>query len=376
MAKKRGANEGSIYRRSDGRWCATVDLGWESGKRKRKYLYGETRAEVANQLTRVLNEKVQGLPVAVERQTVAQFLTGWLDSAQPSIRPRTFERFEGIVRLHIIPTLGRFRLDRLRAQHVQALLNRKGREGLSAQSVKHIRTVLSIALNRAVKWNMIGRNVAALTDAPKIEREPVATLSLEEARKLLDAASGDRLEGLLSVALAVGLRRGEALGLSWSDVDLDAGVIRVSHSLQRVGGRLQLVAPKTSQSRRSIAIPEVVVKALRRHRARQSEDRLAAGSGWQDSGLIFTSRVGTPIEPRNMIRAFKGLLKKAGLPAARFHDLRHTAASILLAQGVHPRAVMEILGHSRISLTMDTYSHVMPSVLREAADKMGLALGG
>jgi len=314
--------------------------------------------------------------VAVQHENVRSVLLRWLEDTRARVRPRTYERFEGIVRLHILPSLGPIRLDRLAPQHVQALLNRKSEEGLAPQSVKHIRTVLGMALNRAVRWQLIPRNVAALTDAPKIERKPVKPLSPEEAQRLLLAAKGHYLEALLSVAVALGMRRGEVLGLSWSDIDLESGQIRVNKSLQRVERKLQLVNPKTNQSRRVIALPDVVVRALKRHKARQLEQRLAAGANWVEAGLVFTTRKGTPLEPRNVVRDFKHLLKRADLPETRFHDLRHTAASLLLAQGVHPRAVMEILGHSRISLTMDTYSHVMPATLRDAAESMDRALGG
>lgn len=181
---------------------------------------------------------------------------------------------------------------------------------------------------------------------------------------------------LYSVAVALGLRRGEALALKWEDVDLEAGTLRVKHSLQRIEGRLQLVEPKSLKSRRTIAMPQATVLALRDHRKRQLEERMPEGSAWQETGFIFTTTIGTPIEPDHLKRWFKPLLKKAGLPDIRFHDLRHTAASLLLAQGVGPRVIMETLGHSQISLTMNTYSHVMPSLQREAADKMDAILSG
>jgi integrase len=374
--KRRGNSEGTIipYR---GRWAAAIDLGWHDGHRKRKWVYGDTRAAVADQLNALLVKRRQNLPVAFERQTVEQYLTGWLASVKPPIvRPRTYERFEGIVRLHLAPTLGRLRLEKLQPSQVQELLSAKLKAGLSLQSVKHIKTTLSIALNRAVKWDILARNVASLTELPTIERKPVTPLTPDDARKLLDCAAGDRLEALYSVALAIGLRRGEALGLTWDDVALDGdvGSVRVNQSLQRAEGKLQLLPPKTSTSRRTISLPDMAVRALRKHRARQNEERLALGAEWKDTGLIFTTRAGGPLEPRNVDRSFKSLLKRAGLSPSRFHDLRHTSASLLLAQGVHPRIVMEILGHSRIALTMDTYSHVMPSVMNEAAAKMDAIL--
>lgn len=221
---------------------------------------------------------------------------------------------------------------------------------------------------------MVARNVATLVDVPRVQRPEVQPFSLEQARTILDAIRGNRFEALYSVALAVGLRRGEALGLRWDDVDLDAGTLKVRTALQRIDGKLQLVEPKTSRSRRTIALPDMAVAALRSHRARQLQERLLAGSRWQDTGMVFTTSIGTYMEPRNLTRHFNRTVKNAGLPPKRFHDLRHTCASLLLAQGVHARVVMEILGHSQIGLTMDTYSHVAPSLQRDAAGRMNDAL--
>ena len=196
----------------------------------------------------------------------------------------------------------------------------------------------------------------------------------EQARAFLDAAHGQRLEALYAVALALGLRQGEALALRWVDLDLDAGFVTVRAGLQRVAGRLVLVEPKTPKSRRTIAAPPIVVAALRAHRSRQLQDRLAAGAAWQDLDFVFCTQTGGPLDSRNVTRDFQRSLAKAGLPHMRFHDLRHSCASLLLAQGVHPRVVMETLGHSQIALTLNTYSHVIPVLQREAADRMEAAL--
>jgi len=197
----------------------------------------------------------------------------------------------------------------------------------------------------------------------------------EEARRLLDAARGDRLEALYSVALALGLRQGEALGLKWSDIDLEAGILRVRRAAQRIPHQgTQLVEPKTVRSRRTLVTPPVVVSALRAHRSRQIVERLAAGENWAELDLVFASQLGTLADGPNVTHRFHRLLKKAGLPPMRFHDLRHACASLLLVQGVHPRVVMETLGHSQISLTMNTYSHVLPALQREAADRMQAVL--
>lgn len=219
-------------------------------------------------------------------------------------------------------------------------------------------------------WSVVHHPVGRV---PRYELTP---LDPAQARRLLDVIRGDRLEALYTVALAVGLRQGEALGLRWEDVDLDAGMMNVRHALQRVDGRLVLVEPKSHTSRRTIALPAGTVAALREHRRRQLEERVLAGRRWQDQDLTFTTTIGTPLDGTAVTKRFQRLLAYAGLPRQRFHDLRHACASLLLAQGVHPRVVMEVLGHSQISLTMNTYSHVIPALQREAADRMEALLAG
>ncbi len=283
---------------------------------------------------------------------------------------------DGMTRIYIVPALGRIPLGKLSPQNVEAFLNDQRKAGLSPRTVQYLHATLRRALGRALKWSLVPRNVATLVDAPSTRRKEVEPLTPEEARVLLDAIKGERMEALYSVALAVGLRKGEALGLRWADVDLDAGTIAVRRSLQRAGGRLQFVEPKSTRSRRTVALPNAAITALRTHRARQLQERLFAGPKWQEQGLVFTTTIGTPLEPRNVTRHFHRTLTRTGLPPKRFHDLRHTCASLLLAQGVHPRVVMEILGHSQIGLTMDTYSHVIPALQREAAGQMDAVLMG
>ncbi len=359
-------------------WCASINLGWQGGKRKRKrkhFFLGRTRKEVQEKLTEALRNYQQGLPAAPSCQTVEQYLTSWVwETARPTVRARTFESYELVVRKHLVPDFGRTKLGDLSPQRVQALLNRKLQSGLSPRTVEYIRTVLVIALNVAVRWGLVPRNVALLVPAPRVERHEVRPLSPDDAQKLLEAVKGDRLEALFTAALAVGLRLGEGLGLSWSDVEFEKGTITVRQQVQRIGGKVVLVEPKTKRSRRTIALPEVAVEALRERKVRQYEERLLAADGWVDTGLIFTTRKGTPLEPRNARKAFHELLERAGLPRIRFHDLRHACASLMLAQHVHPRVVMEILGHNNISMTMDLYSHVMPEVQREAAASMDRVL--
>jgi integrase len=351
-------------------------IGWRNGKRHRKWFYGKTRADVQAQLTAALRNHQLGFNVAPERQTVGQFLERWLaDCCAPSVRPRTLESYCGTVRLHLIPRVGRVPLAKLSPQHVQTMIKEELATGLSPRSVQYVHSVLSRALNRAVKWDFLPRNVCNLAAPPRVPHRPVEPLSPDEARQFLDAIRGDRNEALYSVAMALGLRKGEALGLRWPDIDLDGPALMVRFALQRVDGKRQLVEPKSERSRRTLPLPDIAVKALRTHRTRQLQERLVAGSRWQETGHVFTTTVGTPMDERKVSSDFKKALARARLSPKRFHDLRHTAASLLLAQGVHPRTVMETLGHSQVSLTLNTYSHVMPAVMRDAADKMDAILG-
>jgi integrase len=373
---KRGHHEGSIYQRKDGRWVGTIDLGWQNGKRKRKSFYGKKRSEVAAKLTKALNDYQQGLPIAAERTTVGQLLTEWLETTgKRTLRPSTSRSYRMIVRRHLNPHLGRIQLAKLTPAQVQGYLETKLASGLSSRTVAYHHAILRRVLNQAVKWGLIARNVATLVDVPRQERYQARALTLEETRQFLAGLHDHRLEALFTVAVAVGLRKGEILGLQWSDVDLDAGTIFVWQQLQWIEGKLQFVPLKTERSRRTIALPAVAVAALRAHKIRHLEERLKAGTDWEDWGLVFTTPHGTPVDPRNLTRTFHGILNQAGLPRIRFHDLRHSCATLLLAQGVDARTIMEVLGHSQISLTLNTYAHVMPQMQREAMARLDTVLG-
>jgi integrase len=375
---RRGAGEGTIRLRKDGRWEARVLATDATGRRTRRSLLGRTRAAVAAKLAEAQQAEATGLAAATSRQRVDEYLVSWLEAIEPRVRPRTYESYELIVRRHLVPGLGHVGLARLTPPQVQAFLNAKNRDGCSPRTVAYIRAVLRQALGQAERWGLISRNVAKLADPPRVPRREVEPLAPEQARTFLAAIAGDRLEALYVTALGTGLRQGELLGLSWRDVDPDAGTIRVRQALQRNRSGLVLVEPKSATSHRTVALPGVVTAALRAHRIRQLEERLAAAGRWPDDprDLVFLSTTGTPLEGVNVTRRFQALLADAGLPRQRFHDLRHACATLLLAQGVAPRVVMETLGHSQISLTMNTYSHVVPSMTRHAAERMDEALAG
>ncbi|HEX5709580.1 MAG TPA: site-specific integrase, partial [Pyrinomonadaceae bacterium] len=338
---------------------------------------GKTRAEVADKLSATLSDQKKGIPIITERQTVGQFLDRWLeDCVKPTVRPNTYDSYEVHVRLYLKPDLGRIQLDKLSPQQVEAFLNAQVKAGRSPRMAQYLRSVLRIALNQAMKWNLVVRNAAGLVDPPRYIKPEIEPFSIEQVQAFMDASKGDRLELLFLVMLSMGLRKGEATALRWQDVDMNSGVMRVQRSLQRIEKKYQLVELKTKRSRRTLPMPEKVITALRTHRTRQLEERLLAAERWKDSGFVFTTSVGTPLNPRNVLRSFHRLLEKAGIPRRGVHNLRHTCASLLLEQNVHARTLMDILGHSRISVTMDTYAHVMPPTILDAANLMNSVISG
>ncbi len=386
--KKRANGDGTIsQRKSDGRWWARITL--PNGKRKA--YYGKTRDDVKKQLTKALHDQQEGLPIVGERQTVAQYLAWWLEtSKRPRLRPRTFERYEALIRLHVIPAIGSVPLARLTPQQLTDLyaklmapppeqpakLSRGTRPVLSKRTVQFVHAVIHGALKQAVRLRLIVRNPADVLDPPRPERHEQRALTPEQARQLLEAARGDRFEAFYVLAVSTGMRLGELLGLRWRDVDvMDTGRLHVRSTLQRVGKQWQFAEPKTAKSRRSITLSSMAVAALREHRNRQRAEIAALGSAWVSYDLVFCGPTGEPLHATNFPRqSFRPLLKRAGLPPMRLHDLRHTCATILLAGNVHPKYVQDLLGHSQIGMTLDTYSHVIQGAQAEVAAHMDAAL--
>jgi integrase len=331
-------------------------------------------------------------------KTVGKFLDEWLEQVvKPTKRPRTYDNYMYVVDLHIKPTIGKHRIEKLSQQQVQAMLNAKPAAGLAAGSVANIRRVLRAALNQAMRWDLVARNVATLTTLPKSEAFEGYALNANEVTQLLAAAGGERLEALYWVAISLGLRQGEIFGLRWSDVDLEGGTLSVRKQLQyrritdvtatdldglpAVGRKRaqaaregwkgndtsgntkeplvpMLVDPKTSRSRRTISIPSRVVDALKRHRDRQDVHQLEAGGRWQDWGLVFVTSIGSPLNQSNFRKDWVVTRKLAGLPdKVRFHDLRHSALSLMADRGVPAHDLMAIAGHSQITTTMQLYVH-------------------
>jgi len=383
---RRGRNEGSITQRQDGRWEARIDLGRDpAGRRLRRSVYGRTRDEAHKALQAALRGRDEGRAPTPARLTVGAYLVDtWLPIARVKVRRSTYDSYSTIVAEHLVPAIGQIRLGALSVSDVDRMLraketsiSRRGRR-LSARRVAMVRATLRVALGHAVRTDLVPRNVASLSTAPKQERHEIAPLSTAEVRTFLAAVRGDRLEALWVTAVATGLRQGELLGLRWRDVRLDVGELDVAHALGKFDGRHELVPPKSSSSRRTIALGSLVVDALRSHRTRQLEERLAAGPAWQPTidDLVFVTAFGTPLDPSNVGRSFHRILTAGGLPRRRFHDLRHSAATVALATGVSPRVVQAMLGHSQISLTLGTYSHVLPELQRDAVDRMDALLSG
>jgi integrase len=353
--RKRGRGEGSIYRRKDGRWVGQYDVDG-----KRRYIYGKTRKEVASKLTKAMAERDAGMVFDALSLSVGNYLDRWLDSRRDTLRRRTWVRYEEIVRLHLKPSLGNTKLDKVSALQIQSLYRAKLEEGLSPRTVQIIHATLYKALKQAVKWTLLSRNIVDSVDPPRVPKGEIRPLSEEQVKKLLETAQGDKLEALYILAVHTGMRSGEILGLRWQDVDLQSGTVQVRRSV--FGGRTE--APKSANGNRSIRLTETSIRALQHHE-RASE--------W-----VFSTSVGTPISVHNLHnRSWKPLLARAGLPHnTRFHDLRHTCATLLLTKGVHPKIVQEMLGHFSITITLDTYSHVLPNMQEKAVEAMEDILDG
>jgi integrase len=373
---RRAPFEHSIYPRLDGVWVAAVHLGYENGKRKRKWFYGRTRREAMDKMNAALRQQEHGLDLARPDQPLDAYLKAWLDeAARPSVRPRTLESYELNVR-RITKYLGRVKLSELKPTDVQSLYAKLLADGLSRRTVEQCHTVVHNALGQAVKWGLLGRNPSDAVTVPRPAQQEMNVLSTGELRHLFDTSRDDRWHALWVVMGTTGLRLGEATGLTWDDLDLDQGRAVVQRALQRQrGAGLVLVEPKTRLSRRTVHLSGVAGAALREHRVRQVEQRLAAGPAWRDTGLVFTTITGDPVDPSRVNEFWHRALGKAGLRQVRVHDLRHSAATMMLERGIHPRVVQEMLGHSTITLTLGTYSHVAPAMHAEAAREMDAVFG-
>jgi integrase len=363
--RRRGNGEGSIYQsEKDGRWIAMLSIGYDgNGKRQRKAIYGQTKKEVLEELAKLQNAKIDGVLCAPSKLTVAKLLERWLET-RSKIADTTRANYKNAIERHINKRIGGLGLQKLTPLHVQSLYtDLQQSAGTDVCRISHV--VLSRALKQAVRWGMVPRNVCDAVERPKTVKADIQPLNAEQAGSLLDAASGDRLEALYVVAVDTGMRLGKLFGLQWSDVDFEHRTISVRHTLQELSGKLKLKPPKTANSRRKIDLAQMSVDALSSHK----KAMLIEGHGRCE--FVFCNLHGTPLRRSHFHRQdFKPLLKAAGLPDMHFHSLRHTSATLQLMGGVHPKVVQERHGHSQISVTMDTYSHVLDGMGRDAADKL------
>ncbi len=353
-------------------WAVVVDIGRdEQGRRRQKWHSGfRTKREASEALTEILGQLSTGQYVAPSKLTVRSFLEGeWLPAVRSSLRPLTFDSYAANVRNHVLPRLGSVRLQAL----TPAMLNSMYADlsaCLSPRTVRYIHAILRRALSDAVKWNRLARSPADAADPPSLRatrKRVMRTWSAAELQAFLESVRNDRLAGCWRFLAMTGCRRGEALGLRWRDVDLDAGRAMIVQTL--VGNRV-VSETKSERGRRTVALDPGTVAALREHRRAQQTERRALGPTYQDDDFVFCREDGTPIWPRSLSRAFARHLASARLPKIRLHDLRHTHATLALQAGVHPKVVQERLGHATISITLDVYSHAIPAMHEEAASQV------
>ncbi|NQV22123.1 MAG: site-specific integrase [Rhodospirillales bacterium] len=376
--------KGHIRKRGLKSWAIKVELPRDpvTGKRRTKWhTVRGTKRQAEIELTRLLHEINTGQYAEPSRMSVAQYLEHWLETyAQHNVSGKTFERYEQIVRSHLVPGLGSLKLAHLAPMHVQEYLANglangrvDGKGGLSPQSVKHHYRVLSQALRQAVRWQVLARNPCASVDPPRVPRREMAILDHQQAAQLLKSAEPRPEYVAVLLALTTGMRRGEILALRWSDVDLNGRTLAVRQTLEQTRAGLNFKQPKTPRSRRAISLASIAVQALHRHRIAQATERLRLGPAYIDNDLVNARPGGSPMNPHGLTYAFSELAKRNGL-SVRFHDLRHTHISHLLAAGVHPKIASERAGHASVSITMDVYSHLMPGLQQEAAERVDAAL--
>jgi integrase len=383
VTSRRGRGEDSVYLDGD-RWRGAASLGYgPDGRRIRKKVSGATKAEVLRKLRDLRGELNAGLPAPDDRLTVGAFLDRWLTASLPGqVSNKTFDSYADTVRLHLKPSLGRKVLRKLTVSDVDQLLAWKRNAGYSANTVRIIRAVLRRALKQAEREGLVSRNVAALSAPPRVRNNEGRALSVDQARRLLDQVRGTREEPLLTVMLAFGLRRGEALGLHWSALDWESATLKITHAVKRVRDRtetelrtrLMIGELKTARSRRTLFLTPELVELLRRHRARLAQERMAIGPAWREHDLIFPSALGSPLDPDNVSHWFSRICRRAGLGHWHLHELRHSGASLMLAQGTDLYVVSEVLGHSSVAITKDVYGHLVEGQKRAAATRMSQAL--
>jgi integrase len=369
---------GSIVKRGKS-WSYVLYLGRDqSGKKRQKWVGGfRTRRDAEDALTQSLDRVRTRTWADPGRITVAEYLDQWLDGIRPSLRPKTAASYEDALRGWVIPRVGSVRLVGLTAPRLRALYGEllesgrcNGSGGLSPRSVQYAHRILSHALKDAVDHGLLVRNPASLVKPPRVPKPPMRVWSADDVRRFLAGVADDRLYALWVLLVTTGVRRGEALGLRWEDIDIKRGQLAVRQTVVAIGYDVHVSEPKTAIGKRSVSVDPTTVAALKAHRRRQSKEQLVAASAWSESGLVFTTENGAMIHPDRISKVFAQLVTRLQLPVIRLHDLRHTAATLALVAGVHPKVVQERLGHSNVTITLDTYSHVLQGLQEDAAAKV------
>ena len=376
--------KGHIRRRGKKSWAVILDLGRdETGKRKQKWhTVRGTKKDAEAELVRLIHELGTGEYVEPSKMLVREYLERWLkDYAGQSVSPKTLERYRQIIDGNITPAVGGYALSKLKPLHIQSFYTdsltsgrKDGKGGLSAQTVLHFHRILHRAMGQAVKWQLLGRNPVDAVEPPRPERKEMVALDDAETAQLLKVLNGSILYMPVTIAVTTGMRRGELLALRWRNVDLKNGQITINQALEQTKDGVRFKTPKTDRSRRGVALPSFVVDILKAHKKEQAETRLKLGSAYQNNDLVFPRPDGTVWPPDSFSTAFAAFVRRSKLPQVRLHDLRHSHATQLLLQGVHPKIVSERLGHSKVGITLDTYSHVLPGMQEDAAEKIDVAL--
>lgn len=373
---------GTVIKRGNS-WAVVVEVGRDpnTGKRVRKWHSGyRTKRDAERARIEILSRLDHGTYVSPDRRTVGSYLEGdWLPAVKARLKASTWDSYSRNIRLHISPELGPIPLQALTATRLNEFYaslisegRRDGNGGLAPKTVRYLHGIIRKALADATRWNLLQRNVSDQADPPTIRSTApeMKTWTADELAQFLDFVSDDRLYAAWVVAATAGLRRGEVLGLRWIDIDLDASRLSVQQTLVSVAYETRFSVPKTARSRRSVSLDATTVAALRAHRKRQLEERMSWGQAYRDSGLVVTREDGTLVHPDRFTQMFDKHVKHAGLPRIRLHDLRHTHATLALAAGVHPKVVSERLGHATVAFTLDVYSHAVPALQGEAADRV------
>ncbi|WP_018130970.1 site-specific integrase [Effusibacillus pohliae] len=367
-------------RKRGSKWCVVLFLGYdEKGKKKYKWHSGfNTKKEAEKFLAAKVQEVHAGLYTEPSKDTFAAFLDKWLDDKKSRVRLRTYEIYERTIRLHVKPHLGHIELGKLKPQHLREFYAKlqSGDKPLSNRYVSQIHTMIHDALETAVSWEYLPRNVADMVKAPKPEQKKFSVWTLEEVQRFLEVARHDRFYIAYLLAITTGMRQGEILALRWSDIDLPNGRLFVQRTTTQVRGTIEFGDPKSDSGKRMIALPHEVIGDLLKHKKDQDREKELMGDAYRDQDLVVARKNGDVVAQSLLREHFTKLIQKADLPYIRFHDLRHTHASLLLQQGVHPKIVSERLGHSKISITLDTYSHVLPGLQEQVAKDFGNALFG